>query len=281
MKDRLFQKVLDRSYDFNACQDDLNLARGLQDGTDGKTKPGDPNFHVYAATLNIAGVFAVQALDILELIAFNNKLADFQEEYMPSYPPLSPVTTSFFQAWMILDARISSGPTLGELFAHYLQTEIALSYLWKPLQALNNSQASFYEVVGVGEGLLRLWDIPGQREISCWNSSGYPGRKGEVWYVRVLPPVLDGCDHSVTLNTPYVFRREGRDTWEGFFRRCQSFASDPSRELRDYLKHGKSLAYWLEYIFQTYWDHTGNAIFLAGLPDIAASRPHSKLGRKL
>ncbi len=52
-----------------------------------------------AATLNITGVFAFQALDLRELIPFNNTLADFQDEYMPSYPPMSPITKSFFQAY--------------------------------------------------------------------------------------------------------------------------------------------------------------------------------------
>ncbi len=277
------RKVLERRYAFHACQDDLDLASSICDGTYHETQPGDVNFHLCAAAVNVAGTFATQALDVLELIPFNNKLADLQEEYMPSYPPMSPVTTSFFQAWMVLDARIASnGPTLGGLLAQYLKGKNALPYLWRALDALNDSSGSFYEVMDVGNGLVRLWDIPGRREISCWNSSGYPGQRGEVWYVRVLPPVLDGTDHSVTLNTPYVFRKEGRESWEDFFRRRPfSGGGEPSRELREYLKYGKTLEYWLEFVFQAYANHTGNAIFLVGLPDDANSRPHSRLGRRL
>lgn len=282
MTDRLLKKVVDRSYDFSACQDDLELARCIHDGTYVNTKPGDPNFHAYAAALNIAGVFALQALDILELIPFNNTLADLQENYMPSYPPMSPVTSSFFQAWMVLDARIPShGPTLGGLFAQYLKGRNALRYLWKTLDALNDSYGSFYEVVGPGGNRVQLWDIAGEKEICCWNSSAYSGEAGEVWYVRVLPSFLDACDYSVTLNTPYVFRNEGRRSWADFFRRHRYSGNGSAGELQSYLKHGKFLEYWMEFVFQAYCNHTGNAIFLSGLPDNTASRPHSALGRKL
>jgi len=55
------------------------------------------------------------------LIPSNNQLADIQEEYMPSYPPMSPVTSAFFAGWMVLDARDSfTRATLGELFVPYL-----------------------------------------------------------------------------------------------------------------------------------------------------------------
>ena len=49
------------------------------------------------------GEFAGKVLGFPELIVFNNQLADLQEEYMPSYPPMSPVTSAFFAGgwcWM-------------------------------------------------------------------------------------------------------------------------------------------------------------------------------------
>ena len=279
--DRIAKKVLQRSYDFAECREDIDLARSIHEGTYEDSKPGDPNFHGYAATLNITSTFAVQALDILELIPFNNTLADLQEEFMPSYPPMSPITTSFFQAWMWLDARISpNGPTLGGLFAHYLKRKNTMGYLWKALDALNDSYGAFYEVEAIEENLVQLWDIVGQKKTSCWNSSGYAGELGEVWYVRQLPPYLDDSRHSVTLNTPYVFRKQGRRLWEDFFLRQRS-GNDPVHESGSFLKHGKLLDYWMEFVFQAYSGHTGNAIFLEGFPDIAASRPHFEPGRNL
>src|SRR5204862_122763 len=111
--ERLLKKVLARRFTFHGSQADLELLRSIYAGTYANTKPGDPSFHAYAATLNMANDFASQVLDILDLIPFNNQLADLQEEYMPGYPPMSPVTPAFFAGWMVLDARDAfSGMTL-------------------------------------------------------------------------------------------------------------------------------------------------------------------------
>ncbi len=42
------------------------------------------------------------------------------------------------------------------------------------------------------------------------------------------------------------------------------------------MKYGLSRHYWNEYIFESYVNHVKEAIFLAGIPDIALSRPHSR-----
>ena len=42
------------------------------------------------------------------------------------------------------------------------------------------------------------------------------------------------------------------------------------------MKYGLSSAYWNEYIFEAYANHRPDAVFLAGLPDVEESRPHSR-----
>ena len=280
--EKLLKKVLGRRYTFEGSQADLELLRSIYEGTYANTEPGDPSFHSYAAAVNVANEFASQALDILELIPFNNQLADIQEEHMPSYPPMSPVTSAFFAYWMVLDARDSfTGVTLGELFVHYLQHVGKFDYLRQAMVALNDSLCSFYEVTDVDVHGVKLWDIAGKRDFRCWNSSGYPGRKGEVWYVRVLPPFVTGSNRSVTLGTPYVFRDSTRLTWEDFFQRHMASEVGAGHSLRDYLKYGKSLGYWLEFLFQAFAGYTGNMILATGVPDDPASLPHSHPKHKL
>ncbi len=280
--DKFLEKVMRRQSAFPRSEADLALLRSITEGRLDRTKPGDWSFHGYAAALNVASEFASQALDILELIPFNNKLADVQEEYMPSYPPMSPVTSAFFAAWMVLDAQDPlTGKTLGELFAHYLEARSGPDLLQRALSALNDSHCAFYEVRGVDSGEVRLWDIAGRREFQCWNSSGYAGRKGEVWFVRVLPPLLETGERSVTMNTPYVFVEGGRRPWEDFFERCPRSRTGSNAGLRDYLKFGQFLGYWLEFVVQAYVNHTGNAIFVMGFPDRPDSMPHSEHCRKL
>ncbi len=280
--EKLLKKVRRRQFTFKGSQADLELLQSIDNGTYANNKPGDPSFHAYAATLNAANEFASQALDILELVPFNNLLADIQEEYMPSYPPISPVTSAFFAAWMVLDARDSfTGMTLGELFAQYLEHAGGIECLRKAMVALNGSFCSFYEVTDVGPPGVKLWDIRGNREVQCWNSSGYPGRKGEFWYVRLLPPLVEGSNRSVTISTPYLFREGNRRKWEDFFQRHLASAADAGNALRDYLKYGKSLGYWLEFVVQAFLGYNGNMILVTGVPDHPASLPHSHPKHKL
>ena len=42
-----------------------------------------------------------------------------------------------------------------------------------------------------------------------------------------------------------------------------------------HMKLGPTRRYWTEFVFEAYVNHRPEAILLAGLPDVAASRPHS------
>jgi len=280
--ERLLKQVLRRRFTFQESQGDLELLRSIHDGSYADMKPGDPSFHAYAAAINVANEFAAQVLDLQDLIRFNDQLADVQEEYMPGYPPMSPVTSAFFAGWVVLDARDdATGITLGEVLVHYLKRQGEFDYVQKAMAALNVSFCSFYEVIDVDAEGLTLWDIAAKQELPCWCSSGYRGQKGEIWYVRVLPPFVQGLTCSVTMNTPYVFTNSFRLIWEEFFQRHQGSEAAPDRSLQDYLKNGKWLGYWLEFISQAYADHTGNMIRITGVPDDPASLPHADPKRQL
>jgi hypothetical protein len=52
------------------------------------------------------------------------------------------------------------------------------------------------------------------------------------------------------MSTPYVFRGSSRQLWEDYFKRYQQLEFGAAHSMREYLKHGKSLSYWLESIFR-------------------------------
>jgi hypothetical protein len=280
--ERLLREVLAERFTFENSESDLELLRSIDQGTYANTKPGDPSFHAYAAAVNVANEFAGQVFGFRDLIPFNNQVADLQEEYMPSYPPISPVTSALFAGWMVLDARDgSTGMTVGEVLLRYLQHRGTLDCVQRALAPLNDSFCSFYEVMEVHDQGLGLWNIAAQQELQCWCSSGYQGRQGEIWYVRVAPPLVQGLTRSVTMNTPYVFTDSSRRTWELFFHRHLTSAGAGGNSLQPYLKNGKWLGYWLEFIHQAFRGYTGNMIQVSGVPDDPASLPHADSRRRL
>jgi hypothetical protein len=42
-----------------------------------------------------------------------------------------------------------------------------------------------------------------------------------------------------------------------------------------HMKYGPTGEYWNDFVFEAYVNHRKEAIFLAGLPDVPESRPHS------
>ncbi|HEX2957694.1 MAG TPA: hypothetical protein VHO70_12740, partial [Chitinispirillaceae bacterium] len=82
--------------------------------------------------------------------------------------------------------------------------------------------------------------------------------------------------HTV-LGTPLIFHTTTREDWEDYLSRRIAGKDKSWEGLKKHLKHGDTFAFWLEFVFQTYINHTCEVIFAQGLPDILDSRPHGHL----
>ena len=112
--------------------------------------------------------------------------------------------------------------------------------------------------------------------------SGYRGKSGELWYVRVLPPPMPGGSEHVVFTMPYILLQPGIRDWQAYFRRT---LPDAPRQARPdayelHMKHGPTRAYWNDFVVEAYVNHRSDAIFLAGLPDVPESRPHSEVNEQ-
>ena len=112
--------------------------------------------------------------------------------------------------------------------------------------------------------------------------SGYRGRRGELWYVRVLPPPLPGLAEHVVFTTPYLLVEPRERQWQAYFRRTLPDAPLQNRiaGYEHHMKFGPTRNYWSEFVFEAYVSHRTEAILLAGLPDVPESRPHSRINSR-
>jgi hypothetical protein len=120
-----------------------------------------------------------------------------------------------------------------------------------------------------------LRELLNDDELVCHSTTGYQGRTGDLWYVRLCPPVAESFDYHIVLTTPYVLIGSSREDWTGFLNRSLLDAADKPRGLRDLLKYGSDRVNWCEFVFQAFHHGEYDAIFLTGLPDMAGSLPHS------
>src|SRR5262249_10044921 len=121
-------------------------------------------------------------------------------------------------------------------------------------------------------------------ESPCHVASGYGGKPGELWYVRLCPPLLGLVDYHVAFTTPYILIGATKTDWAAYLKKSLLGSADAGKALHEFLKFGKAAhsrkpdESWNEFIFQAYHHHQSDAIFLMGLPDVKGSLPHASGG---
>jgi hypothetical protein len=146
------------------------------------------------------------------------------------------------------------------------------------LKKMNQSRMGIYEHQGWQENFVRLRELLTDREYICHVTSGYPGKAGEVWYVRRLPPLLpELATYHIVFTTPYVLIDATKKDWIDFLRRhlVGMNAFGEAEALHQLLKFGSKKNYWNEFVFLAFHHHQSDAIYLTGIPDLKATLPHA------
>ena len=198
---------------------------------------------------------------------------------MPSGPPMSPLTTSYFSCWAFFDHRIGkTTDTLAGCLIEANDTICMNPHQLDALRKMSQSRMGIYEHRGMEGNHVRLRELITDREFVCHSTSGYRGKNGELWYVRLFPPLEpELANYHIVFTTPYVLIGQTKDDWIAYLKRSMVGIKAPSEAdaLHQLLKFGPSKNYWNEFVFLAYHHHQADAIFLTGIPDLKATLPHA------
>jgi hypothetical protein len=124
---------------------------------------------------------------------------------------------------------------------------------------------------------LQLRELLTGKVFKCICPAGYIGKRGELWYTRVLPPPFTSVDYGVVITTPYILMGHSKDEWIDFFGRHGIQKSDPQLHsgMTRFMKQGTSRDFWNEFVFAPYVNHRKAFILLEGIPDRPETLPHS------
>jgi len=239
----------------------------------------DPAHALYTIVQNQMSVMAEQLLQLDEMRVFAKLIGEADHDYLPSWPPMSPITKSYFWCWSNLDLTANAHrETLGSVIVRVASQYGMHANMLALMKTFNESRMGLYRVDGVIEGGVHLRDLAtGERFVAICHS-GYSGVAGELWFTRVLPPPIPGRSEHVVFTSPYILIAPDEADWLRYLDRIA--AQDPKRPRRAVLERhftsGPSRRYWTEFVFEGYVNHTPGAIYLKGLPDLPASRPHSR-----
>ena len=241
----------------------------------------DPLHAAYVSMQNFTSLFSEAISTLDECDPFYQIIVKAEDEYLPRSPPMSPLTLSYFTTWAFFDVRF--GPDLETVGTCLLDTGPIFGLDREMLEITRRFQESrmgIYEHRGMDGSLCVLKELVTGREFKCHVSSGCAGKAGELWYVRLCPPLFGLFDYHVAFTTPYVLLNMTRDAWTAYLKKALIGATDQARALHYFLKFGPAPNHWNEFIFLSYHHHVSDAIFLSGLPDVRTSLPHGELARE-
>ena len=240
-----------------------------------------PAHAIYIYAQNQVSVMAEQLTALKEMDRFARLISKAQEEYQPSGPPMSPLTPSFFTCWALFDACVGIGEeTIGTTTMAVGSAFGMHSELVRVIGLMQDSRMAVYAHEGFDgdRALLRELVTNVVCKAIC---PGYRGRRGELWYARVLSPPGPGFEEHVVFTTPYLLLDPGKPEWLAYFQRNLPDAPTEDRiaAYEQHMKFGPARDYWTEFVFEAYVNHRADVIFLKGLPDVPESRPHSMVNR--
>ena len=250
----------------------------------------DPLHAVYVYGQNKMSVLVEQLAELPVMSELAEAYTLAEQEYMPSGPPISPLTHSYFSCWAFFDLCVG---TMRESFGSIaievcksLDVDNGLIRVFKRMQA---SRMGFYVHEGFSGHHVMLREFLTEKRIKAIVPSGYRGGPGEIWLARIMPEPFEELPlgYSVVFTTPYVigmvrgklfYQMSDHTEWQAFFERTlgNTGKTNDTAAYEQFMKYGLSRHYWNEYIFEAYVNDVQGAILLTGFPDIPLSRPHSR-----
>ncbi|WP_305906718.1 hypothetical protein Q9L42_019480 [Methylomarinum sp. Ch1-1] len=241
----------------------------------------DPLHAVYIHAQNLLSVLVDCLQEVPEpaLDRFFKVIDEADRDYMPEGPPISPLTKSYFNSWLLFDLVIGLDKETLTTIILDLARQFGLDkQMIETIGIMQDSRMGIYEFIGRQNGHILLKELTKDSIIECICPAGYQGSQpGELWFVRILPPVFDCFDYSLVFTTPYVLSHADKNAWLDYLARTVTGkkTKTTATDVNQLMKYGLSPFYWHEYIFEAYLDARSEVIFLSGLPDIRASRPQA------
>lgn len=250
----------------------------------------DPAHGIYIYAQNVLSALVENLAGLPTLGKLSQAYGDAEAEYLPSGPPMSPLSRSYFICWAMFD--LCAGIRRETLASVAIAAGRSLGMEPALLEVLGRMQASrmgLWVHEGVSGGRVLLRELCTENRCEAVSGSGYQGMPGQIWYVRMMPPPSEvpGANHAVVFTSPYVLVEGGgggrvvparESAWRAYLERTlpQVPGATDQERYHHLMKFGLSRHYWNEYVFEAYVNYQVDMVLLEGFPDIPLSRPLSE-----
>ena len=134
---------------------------------------------------------------------------------------MSPLTRSYFTTWAFFDFRFGGDhETIGTCLLRPGRPTGHEPGMIEAVRQYQDSRMGIYEHCGTVGGQIHLEELVTGRKLPCICPSGYGGKPGELWYVRLCPPLADLAEYHVTVTTPYILTQATKTDWTAYLNRA-------------------------------------------------------------
>ncbi len=228
---------------------------------------------LYLITQNMISIFGEELSAFRSSRAYFNAMEKFEQEYMPSGPPWSPLSRSYFSYWQSFDYPFGkTRETLGSIFYDLAKNSKLDRRVVDATAALNASRMGIYEVLETKGKVITSKELLTNAIFHSTCLAGYKGEAGDLMFARIVPSLSESGGPSLILTTPYIILNSKPEYWAAFFLRQDV----DEAKLYDFFKYGPTERYWHDYIMDGFVNFTSDRVFLTGIPDIPESLPHAR-----
>lgn len=238
-----------------------------------------PAFAAYASIQQQLSIMVELMIGLNLLHRFADVIERSENLYTPEGPPMSPLTPSYYNCWLMFDVGVGmSRETLATIAIAVSQKCGAHEKFLHMARVMADSRMGLYQITAVNSDLIEMKELWTGSELTARSASGYNGRVGEVWFTRILPPNELEPEVHVIFGTPYNMYQTSAEGWEAYIERAlrKLKSSDRERAFHQHMKFGSEPFYWPEYIFYSFVNYTEGYIWAKGFPDIEESLPISE-----
>ena len=204
------------------------------------------------------------------------------EKYMPAFPPMSPITDSYFYLSALFDLKFGKDQdNISQLITQMLTEMGGPVELLTVAQNLVNSRMGIYETLGVDDDRLVVRELVTDRQITVDPPTGFMGHEGQLRFVRLASP-LHNSGYYTELTTPYILINQTPQDWTAYLNRVMpdkvtmadgSTSAEVEQRLAAVFKDDLGTIPWHDFVFDGYHHYEPEAIFLSGIPDQPESLP--------
>ena len=171
----------------------------------------DPMAKIYTMSITFfSGIFELLG-GFHHFDAITNQVAKLRDDYMPDYPPVSPISKSYYAQWELFDMQTEKDKeTISGIILDIADVLGMNDGDKQILEKIALIKMGIYEVRQKEGTLFLLDELVTGEEFWAVNNSNYKGDVGQLWYVRRLPRFEEYYDYSLISTTPYVLLKQKR-----------------------------------------------------------------------